>query len=297
MDKLTFFNRFSEIEMDFKTTLDNYIDFYDQSRRQVHEYLLKVVKSGVIAHLKSMTDELTERDVENLKQVFDVEYDEVMAITSYSSLNPFVWLRITSRKIKELEILETQFIQHFRSLLQEIKKVEQLVSNFTFKKRESRRIDTLLGIKYRINSLLEVKRIGEENELWEHLRTLLPLGAAISKNDFLSVITVNHDLRYWDGPENRTMKIIKELPDLIDYKTLQKAVFMDKIEHDQDCYLFDIFMDEMLWALDKHKEMTGEGGFEILEKITGEPIQTYTATTNIYGDVTVTPNRPKLQTV
>ncbi|MGV3465553.1 MAG: hypothetical protein ACO1OT_09705 [Heyndrickxia sp.] len=297
MDKLHFFNQFSEIELDFQTTLDNFIDFYDQSRRQINEYLLKVLRSGVTAHLINMTEELDERAIEMLKAVFNENYDEVMAIKSYSRLNPFVWLRITSRKINELEKQENQFIQHFRELLQEIKKVEQQISNFTFKKRQFRKVETLMGIKYRINSVLKVKRIGDETELWQHLRTIFPLGVTISKNDFLSVITVNHDLNYWDGPKNRTMQIIEQLPEQIDYEILQDAIFMKKVEHDRDCYLFDIFMGEMLWAMDKHKEMTGEGGFEIFEKITGKPLQTYTATTDIYGDVTVTPNKPKLRTV
>lgn len=296
MDKLAFFNRFSEIEYDFKTTFDNFIDFYDKSRRQINEHILKVIKSGIAAHIKNMKNELTEQEIEEVKEMFD-DYKEIMTLKSYSRLNPFVWLRITSRKIKELESQENQFIRSFQDLLQEIKKIEQLVSNFKFKKRESRRLEALMGIKYRINTVLQTKRIGEENELWPHLKIILPLGVTISKNDFLSVITINHNLKYWDGPENRTMQAIKELPEQIDYTILKDAVFMENIERDRDCYLFDIFMDEMLWAMDKHKEITGEGAFEAIEKISGKPLQTYTATTDVYGDITITPNKPKLRTV
>ncbi|WP_232713539.1 hypothetical protein [Bacillus xiapuensis] len=52
-------------------------------------------------------------------------------------------------------------------------------------------------------------------------------------------------------PKNETMDYIAVLVEEIDYETFQETNFIQRIEHDQECYLFNIYTDDLLKAVDE----------------------------------------------
>jgi|SRR5690625_801739 len=292
MDKLSLFNRMSEIEVFFRNKANKYVDFFECANEKIHEMNEKVIQSNFKSIVKNSGMDLSEIK-KSSKGYFDV--DKAWALPSYSSYNPFVWLRLAGRKKKLLNRVHNEYQNLFRMLLTEVKDVESNLSEVRLKRREERRLNDFLLLKDKVRSLRNFNLRGL-SEFEEPLILAFSGNIKLSKNNFLSLITINHDLRYWDGPENETMKFINELPDEIDYETLRDAAFIQKLEHDQDCYLFDIYMGVMLKAISENPELS-DAAFDKFQEAFG-PIQTYTTVTDEDGEiVSVTPNKPDLKVV
>lgn len=292
MKKLNLFNQFVDIETKFKSLSNEYINFYTKSIDKVSEFKTRVITSFTTSLVNNGKEGLQQYPKE-ASEVFDLQ--AMMDLPSYSSYNCFVWIRIYSRKIQQLKCQENKYHNKLRRLLKEIKPIESGLEELSLKKRELERFNKLKTIKNKIKKLLEweVDKVGDFFEL---LQLIFASGWKMSKTNFLSLISVNHDLNYWDGPRNRTLEYIADLPEEIDYETFQEAIFIQKIEHDQDCYLFDIYMSAFMKTMDRNKELK-EKSFDMIQDVFG-PVPTYTAEIDVFGEVTsLTPNPLKLKVV
>lgn len=127
---------------------------------------------------------------------------------------------------------------------------------------------------------------GEQIRLWFTFYRM-------KKTDFLSLITVEKQKYFVDGEPNHTNKTIEKVPDEIDYEAFQQAVFVEKIEQDNDSYLFDQFMSEVMEYMDRNP-----GGMSNMFKELFENVSTYNVSTDEFGRLTeVRPTKPALKLV
>lgn len=295
MNKLELFNRMTALEEEVGNLTEECLDFIQESADEAKRLSKKVFTSLVTSQVQNglMTEEVKNSDVDaKLRKLFDVEYME--NLPSYSPYNPFVWIRLAARRLDKLKLIGADYRRQFRKLLESVEDIEQEFEKIKLKPREKERVFDLLYLEEKIRSFT--------NFSFDLINLIGPLRLAfltdfkISKNNFLSLITINHDCYHPDGEKNETMKYINELPEELSFEDVQEAAFVYKLEHDMDCYLFDIFFNEMMEALSSNKELSDKV-FEGFQEIVG-PIQTYTAVTNEKGEVISTkPNKPNLKIV
>lgn len=277
------------------TEFDYYADIDEPQARQ---YALNISCSFIDAATTQMLSTGTMKDfmrdiVGSERSSLQQSIERCQRRTSYNPLNAFVALRIYSRKIRQIERNARQIRRDASDLLQRYGKVcEPLRKRHTpFSariKREIERHSQALRIMIELIDKAKLPHFMSSIRMWFSFYTM-------SKNDFLSLITVNHDTHYWDGPENRTMDNIAKLPDVIDEQAFQEAVFMQRIEHDRDCYLFDQYMAEFSDML-KDKEFSAKM-WQGLTEIFG-PIPSYSVQQDEFGNVTsVEQNKPQLTVV
>lgn len=287
--KLEWFNAWAQVENDFLEVGQRFAEFYKSASLQIYDWNIKILRSNITALYVNRLEPLDSEAKIMLCNIHDIE--ALDKIEKYSMYNPFVHMKFASRDINKLLKEQGRYREFFRGVLKRIKELE-LNSFEVAKKREQMKFESYLGLKYRVLKVLEWN-LKENVELYKYLPIMFGQ-QKMSKNNFLSLLSLNKDLKHWDGEPNRTMKYIAELPEEIDYRVFQEAVFIKNFETTQDNVFFDVFLREVLDSVDRKEFDT----FKVLSDITGKPLQTYTATTDVYGDiVTITPNKPKLELV
>lgn len=294
LNKIELFNQVSFIEMMYNQQREDYLDFHRNMLDQLGESKERVIRSVATTAIFNMTEELGEEEAQ-IRKVFDV--DAMKALSSYSRYNPFVWLKRYNRELKSFQKENRERINQFKLLLKLINEIEQIARGMKINKRGQKRLEMLTLVKENIHYLLNnLFGVIDLDGLHEALQSMFLVGWKMDKNNFLSLLSLNRDLHYWDGSPNQTMQQIAELPDEIDYPAFTKAIFIEKIEHDQDCYLFDLHLHGVMKKMDENKELSGKM-FDKLQETVG-PIPTYTAQIDEFGQVqSVVPNKPALKIV
>lgn len=227
---------------------------------------------------------------EDITRIVTGWIEEVKYRASYNPLNFFVALRLYERKRSEIRRKYNQ-IHHKLSQLQ--KRYGKLADEVGKKKGVfAERI--LEDISFRNQAIVTLKETTELEEM--SFREQIELWFTTNrmrKSDFLSLITLEKRLHYWDGVPNRTNQELSELPDELDFEAFQDAVFLNKIEHHKDSYLFDQFMHDLMKFIDENP-----GAMFGAFKETFGPIPTYTAYSDEFGRVAkLDPNKPNLTIV
>ncbi|MFP3389455.1 hypothetical protein SB782_11560 [Brevibacillus sp. SIMBA_076] len=209
---------------------------------------------------------------------------------SYNPLNFFVALRLYERKRDEIK-------QKYNQIHHELGKLQRQygkLADETEKKKGVFAERILEDISFRNQAIITLKETTELEEM--SFREQIELWFTTNrmrKSDFLSLITLEKRLHYWDGVPNQTNQKISELPDELDFIAFRDAVFMDKVEHDQDCYFFDQFLHDVMKFIDENPGAM----FGAFQKSFGA-ISTYTAHTDEFGRIAnLEPNKPNLTVV
>ena len=285
------------------------VNCYLQVRRdlvhRIHNHNLTIMKSFITFHLRALSPSDFEYCKKDIYEAFE-RYDlvKIMSLPSYSMTTPLAVLRIHYRKIQRINNelhAERQIVKDLLSRLKEIDKSIQEVS-----KKDSS--DALLDMEFNIMShretIMEILNgdVDPEIDFLPYIEGLFVGNRKLKRDDFLQVITLTKRLRYWDGnPVLPFSRRSSEIPEDIDFEEFQRLIFIEKIEDFYDDYLSDIFIDHMFKVMDEHKKETGKplfDPFEVLEQITGKPLQTFTAQTDEYGDiVNIEPNKPRLRKI
>jgi len=290
MDKVEVYNRFVQVEQEFQHIGNQFVSFYTAARLEISNEVMKLIESAVTAIIKNSNESLDDHLIKSLERYFDIE--KIASLPKYSLYNPLVRLKFLKRNTNKLLIKEYEYHRQLRGLLKEIKAIEISLKTLRLKSKGTEKFKEFTEIKYRINRLLDYD-LRKEIDFYK-LFPIMFAGKKLDKNHFLSLINVNHDLYHWDGTKNNTMNYIRELPDKIDFKTFYDAIFVHKIEHDLDNCFFEILMKEHLDLIEQGKIKP----FNLLEKIIGQPIPTYTVAKDIYGDiVAIESNKPNLSLI
>lgn len=287
--------RFNSINLKFQELYDQYSKFFDEANKKMLEYKIKINDSFLVYAFKETESELSKETLDLLGD----NLDYMRSIEKYSIYNTLAVLRIMTRKANKLTDQNWQFKKRIKSLLKEVKKLEEDISNRVWSEEEYEFFNDFYYLK---ESLLSWEKL-EFVELripFEYVLNLFVEGRTLKKQEFLQVITFSKNKKRWDGtPTTPYAVVIKDIPEEIDFETLKRLIFLEKIEDDRDCYLFDIFMEEALKNLEQIRKETGRSpALEFLSEVSGKPIQTYTAEIDEYGDVvSLEPNKPNLRAI
>ncbi|TPG84975.1 hypothetical protein EEL32_15140 [Brevibacillus laterosporus] len=267
---------------------------YSKYSLRIHETLTRLLffaslqKDGGETIREGM--EIAESQGKKVSNIFIETLEVVKNIKAYNPLNFFVALRLYERKRKEIRHKYNILYRELCQLQKRYGELNDTVKNKrdSFSKRVEEEIyaDNLCIEECKSNSKLEEVAFGEQIRVWFAFYRM-------KKTDFLSLITLEKRKYYVDGEPNRTNKTIEKIPDEMDYEAFQQAVFVEKIEQDNDSYLFDQFMSEVMEYMDRNP-----GGMSNMFKEVFENVPTYHVSTDEFGRLTeVRPTKPALKVV
>lgn len=240
-----------------------------------------------------------------LSEFIAKKFREAEMLPKYGPMNAFVSLRIYHRKITSL-IHKTREAQSLiRDLFKQLKEIDMKAREFEAAGHKSGVLFdiqmNILAFQQTFKELLEMKPNSNSIDYMECIRGLIEGQKTIKRDDLLQVMTLNKELCQWGEPARPFSELYSEIPEEINWSEFQNLIFVESIEHPDDDYLADLFMKHVSMVRDRYEAETGKkafDAFEILEEITGKPIQTYTAEFDEYGDViSMTPNKPNLKVV
>lgn len=226
-------------------TLTHDIINYETYIKKVHEKLVMTLAYSII-HKSEIFKEYPEAS-----EIVMGWINKVKHLSSYNPLNLFVAIRIYWRKMIAIEtkynllgnrLLETQKeLDDFLDMIDGEK--GYLIEDFDLK---ATNLIYALGIMR--------NEIKFKNDTFNDLIHTWFSFFSMDKNDFLSLISLNHRKFTWDGYENKTFEVIKNLPENITQESFENAVFVEIIEKDDDSYLFDQFLEAFMQRMDQDKE-------------------------------------------
>lgn len=229
-------------------------------------------------------------DDEGLREILTQWIADVKDRASYNPLNFFVALRLYGRKCDKIRHKYNRVHHQMSKLQRQYGKLadEAKKKNGIFAERILEEINAKNQAITTLKEATELEEISflEQIELWFTTNRL-------RKSDFLSLITIEKRLHYWDGVPNQTNEDIASLPEELDFKAFRDAVFRDRIEQDDDSYLFDQFMRAVMKFIDEKPGAM----FNAFQECFGA-IPTYTVHTDEFGRVEkLESNKPNLTIV
>lgn len=127
---------------------------------------------------------------------------------------------------------------------------------------------------------------------YEFLRIALANIKTMTKQEFLQLITLNHDLYDgFDGSKNNLQETLDLIPDVIGAKEFEELIFVHKVESDDDNPFFEIYFDNFVKVLDDNPQLSDDL-FDKVQEIFG-PIPAYSF--NAKGELKQ--NKPNLTLV
>lgn len=230
--------------------------------------------------------------------------DRMLALPSYKATNVFAALRIYGRRririMRKVGLIKDEGYV----LLNEIKAIgKSAKNNLQVDGTEKSELLSFQALDFwnQLKNIVDEPLSGNQTDFMIQVEAIFK-NSTITRDELLQVITIDKSLKRWDGSRRETFQeVYSKIPEEIDYEAFKEIIFINKIEHEHDCYLMDIFMHHMFSVMDKYKKETGEDmvdTFGILEEITGKPIQTFTSKHDEYGDIVdMVPNKPNLKVV
>ncbi len=202
-----------------------------------------------------------------------------------SNFNSILLVRRFVRNKNKSESILWQQKEKLRVLIDELKDMKKQLSKSKLRTAKEN-IQLIDDARRNTNDLLNLKFEGFDVTLF--LQTLFIENRTITKNEFLSLITVDKSAC--------TKEYIDTLPDTIDHKTLEDAVFVHKIEDENDEWMFDIFYDQF-WAFrNAHKEEFKEMEEKLFDELGLNQLPTYNVSFDEFGDVAdIKQNPPNLK--
>lgn len=97
----------------------------------------------------------------------------------------------------------------------------------------------------------------------------------ISKNELLQVIII-HKSKY-------NQKVINDAPDKLNYKDFTRLIFVDRIETDEDGYLFELLFEKIMKAREDNQKVKEKMDSKLNEILPNMP--SYNIKQNEYGNI------------
>lgn len=290
--------------------INHFQQVYTANESEILNLNMKILDSFTYAFYKRIPSDEREMLLNavtdgELSKSIAKKFELADAMPKYGPMNPFAALRIYHRKITAL-VRETAEIKSVvRDLFKELKEIDLKAREFEAAGVQSGILFNIqmniLAFQQSVKEILELKTNANRIDFMIYVRALIEGQKTIKREDFLQVITLNKDLRHWGEPVKPFSKVFSEIPEEISWEEFQNLIFVENIERPGEEYLADLFMEHVFMVREQYEAATGEkafDAFEILEEITGKPMQTYTAKFDEYGDViSLTPNKPNLKVV
>lgn len=284
--------RFNSLKVEILAAIDEYVPFHSEAHNLKSKYDQRIVKSFATAAVKNTV--ITDRQA--YKEFYDVEAME--RLSSYSWYSAFTVLRQYSRKLRQLSKNLYARKAPLLDFIPRVKELDRAMTSQNFDERYPDIYDELLKLRDIILRYKQEKFL-DMSFFYPLLEYPFLSGWNMDKRNFLQIITIDKGKRHWDGvPVQPFAQRFQEMPEEIGFEEFKSLIFLHRLEHDRDCYIFDIFMGHMLKTMDQYKKETGVSGIDIFQEIAGKPLQTFTAHMDEYGDIVSTElNKPNLKLI
>ncbi|MED3905815.1 hypothetical protein [Geobacillus thermodenitrificans] len=270
----------------------------DTNRIQKSMYadrILKAFKKNIIFQILQ-SPALNSHHLETLFEDWKADIEEMRRVKRYNPINALAALKIFGRRIKELERRNNAIYRQLREIKNRYTQLEKEVEQDRYFKGKQEILDEIYQRKTMIKEICQRDDLGL-SFFYDNVMQLFLLGWKISKEDFLSLISVDHNRVSWDGVTLPTYPELKEsLPEQLDFEAFLEAIFIEKVEDDSDSVFFDMVMDHTIELMDRNKEFR-EKAHQFIQETFG-PIPTYTAAVDEFGDIVeLVPNKPNLKVI
>jgi hypothetical protein len=260
-------------------------------------YINRALRSTIAALIHN--HDVPEEELVIYRGYYDL--DSIKLLKSYSWSSMFAVLKYCSRKLKSLQKEHSKNKKTVVGYLDRVKELDRAMTEVGMNETHPEQYDRVIAFRDLILSVRNENTF-ESGMLFPSLTIPFVGGWRIKKDVLIQLISINKGRKYWDGVKVEPFsERCAELPEEMDFDAFKKAIFISKIEHEDDCFLFDLFMENMLETMDAYKKEHGKpmiDAFKLLEDISGKPLQTFTAHTDEYGDVvSMEPNKPNLKLV
>ncbi|NOJ72449.1 hypothetical protein [Paenibacillus alvei] len=273
----------------------------NEASLKAYDCNINILRSFITVFVRSLSPEEASLADERTKHLNDVyDFEKLRGLPSYNSLNPLAVLRIYHRKLSKLSSGFHIAKEPLRQLMRELKEID-----LSARKHPEYLIDfepSITVYRESIKELLDQGLDSNNLDYWEFVEVLFSSGRTVRRDDLLQVITIDKSRKHWDGSLIKPYaKRVAGIPEEIDFNTFKDLILKKRIEADYDDYLHDSWMIHFFKVKEEYERQTGEKAidpFQVLEDITGKPVQTFTAEVDEYGDiVNLTPNKPNLKVV
>jgi hypothetical protein len=232
--------------------------FHMNANIELLELKRKVLASMAAFHMFRMKNEGT--NLEEIRQSNGNIYEKfnIANRTSYSVFNPLVYIKRYWRQYKKLSSILWEHKQTLLDLNDSLLELEKEISLMPFFKSKNKMLDTIAQLKLIISYTRAEELDSDSHNLYRLIEFCIELGN-ISKNDLLSVISINRDYKFWQNGEiNNTWQIIQNAPIKIDLNTFDELIVKRKIEHEQDSFLADIHIEKLFDIINTNSEMKNQ---------------------------------------
>jgi hypothetical protein len=257
--------------------------------------ILKAFKKNIIFQILQ-SPALNSHHLETLFKDWKADIEEMRGVKRYNPINALAALKIFGRRIMKLERRNNAIFHRLREIQNQYTNLGKELEQSPYFKGKQEILDEI----YHRKSMMKEIRQRDELDLsffYQNMVELFLLGFKISKEDFLSLISVDHKRISWDGVILPTYPEMKEsLPEQLDFEAFLEAIFIQKVEDDEDCIFFEMVLDHTVGLMESNKDFNEKANRFIQEAF--GPIPTYTATIDEFGDIIeMTPNKPDLRVV
>jgi len=273
---------------DYTNAVSDFIEVFKTEQSKLSDEW-KYMSSKYMLHLASQNQESYEQ-YERYCNDFPSDTFNVTELPKYhnkqlSNFNSILLVRRFVRNKNKSNSMLWEQKEKLRALIDELKVMKKQLSksNLRTVKENVQLID---DARRSTSDLLTMEFEGFDITLF--LQTLFIENRTITKNEFLSLITVDKSAY--------SKEYIDTLPNIIDHKTLEEAIFVHKIEDENDEWMFDIFYDQF-WAFrNAHKKEFKEMEEKLFDELGLNQLPTYSVSFDEFGNVAdIKQNPPKLK--
>ncbi|EMI11240.1 hypothetical protein [Anoxybacillus gonensis] len=270
-------------------------DANDVQKYLYADRILKAFRKNLIFQILQ-SSALDSHQLEALFEDWKTDIEATKRLKRYNPINALAALKIFGRRIMKLDRRNNAIFHHLREIQNQYIQLEKEVEQARYFKGKQEILDEIYHRK------TMMKEIRQRNELdlsyfYDNVMQLFLLGWKISKEDFLSLISVEHKPISWDGVILPTYPEIKEsLPEQLNFESFLEAIFIQKVEDDGDCIFFEMVLDHTVGLMESNKDFK-EKANQFIQEAFG-PMPTYTTVIDEFGDIIeLVPNKPNLKVI
>lgn len=280
-NKLIEINRIKTYRNQFEGISDFLKGWISKKQLEILNQDIKIQTSITTHFIKNV--DLKPETIEIAKELDAELYEYASQLDQYNPINTLVLIR---RYIRN-KIKLTKELNWYKKVLKKLlDDIDQVIQN-----SHGKLYDEACHLYNDIQMFIYKDMKLDFLATYEFLRIALANIGTITKQEFLQLITLNHDRKWEDGSKNNIKETLDLIPNVINAETFEDLIFIDRIENDLDCPFFEIYFDNFRKALDENPKLS-EMIFDKLQETFGA-IPTFTMNQN--GELE--PTNPNLKRI
>lgn len=281
-NKLIEINRIKTYRNQFEGINEHLNNWIPKKQLEILNQDIKI-QGSITTHLIKNVD-LKPETIEMAKELDAELYEYASQLNYYSPINTLVLIRRYMRnKIK----VENELNFYKKALKKLLDDIDHVIEN-----NHGKLYDEACHLYNDIQMFIYKNMKLDFLATYEFLRIALANIKTMTKQEFLQLITLNHDLYDgFDGSKNNLQETLDLIPDVIGAKEFEELIFVHKVESDDDNPFFEIYFDNFVKVLDDNPQLSDEL-FDDFQEIFGA-VPTYSF--NAKGELEQ--NKPNLKRI